>query len=549
MSSRNVYLEFVKRWYWLVAIGAVIGLVATHLAIQDRTDLYRSTATLQIGRAIDSEAPQQAELTIIDRLVTVYGEMATRNQVLEAVIETLELPYTPDGVRARLHVRATPSTQLVDITVIDSDREVAAAIANEVARQLALTSPGPTADQDTQRFLTDQLNDLQFKISDAQDEIESLEASKLEMTSAADIFDADQRLGVLNAQVGSWQDTYATLVMQLEPSATNVVRIFDEAQPANGPLPQQTTLYYGFGLVMGAGLATLLALGLSHFRREIRRSSDLAELDDPHPIVDVPTFRSRKTTPLVTLREPTSSAASAYRVLRNLVKLEMGHGEPHSLMVTSSRIGEGKTTTTANLGLALANSGSLVILVDANFHNPELDELFDTSAQVGFSDLLLDRRAVRDVVQETEHPYLWLVGSGSIPYNYLDVLASEQMDATVRSLLEHADIVLFDTPALDQEQESQLLAKSIKTVILIAESAHTVPEALKQAIEQVESVGAKVEVIVVNKVRPPWHTYVLRWPWSRERRLEAKARERRIRKAGDLAEFVQKDGASADAAD
>jgi Mrp family chromosome partitioning ATPase len=146
----------------------------------------------------------------------------------------------------------------------------------------------------------------------------------------------------------------------------------------------------------------------------------------------------------------------------------------------------------------------------------------------------------REVVHETEHPYLWLLGSGAVPSNYLDVLASDQVKSAVDSLLQYADVVLFDAPALDQEQDAQLLAKTINQVVLIAESARATPESIARATEMVQNTGAIVATVVVNKVRRPWHSYLLQWPWSRERRLEARALTRRQRKAdatgGTLAE-------------
>ena len=540
MNDRNPYLEFLKNWYWLIALGVVISVIATNLAISDRAAVYRSVATLQVGRTLESENPGRDELEVTDRLVTVYGELATRDPVLEAVINNLELPLTPDDLRARILVTASPATQLIDIVVVDADPAIGAAIANEVARQVALTSPGPNTDSEMQRFLTDQLADLQSKIVAAQTEQQDIEGSLQGMTSAADIYDAEQRIGVLDAQIENWQETYGVLLTQLEPSATNVVRIISSAAVAGRPMPQRTTLYYGFAVLMGAGLATLLALALTHFDRSVKDSSGLAGWDTGIPVVDIPAFKKHRTSPLVMLGDPTGKSASAYRVLRNVLKLNIANDEPSALMITSSGVGEGKTTTAANLAIALANSGALVIVVDANFHNPELDELFGSTIKPGFSDLVLGRRMAREVVHETEHPYLWLLGSGAVPSNYLDVLASDQVKSAVDSLLQYADVVLFDAPALDQEQDAQLLAKTINQVVLIAESARATPESIARATEMVQNTGAIVATVVVNKVRRPWHSYLLQWPWSRERRLEARALTRRQRKAdatgGTLAE-------------
>jgi capsular exopolysaccharide synthesis family protein len=283
---------------------------------------------------------------------------------------------------------------------------------------------------------------------------------------------------------------------------------------------------------MGSGLASLLALGLTQFDRSLRSGHGTEVLGVQQPVVDVPFFRRRKVSALVTMREPESAAASAYRELRNRVRLDARPDSSQAYVVTSPSVGEGKTTTTANLGIALANSGSLVILVDANFHNPELDELFGFEAKHGFADLLLGSMSLNQVLLETDHPYLWLIGAGGIPPNYLDVLASGHVEAVVALLLDQADVVIFDTPALGQEQEAQLLAKAVGRVILVAEFAHTTTERLVQACDQLTDLGVSTSLIVFNKVRKPVRAQVWQWPWSRERRIESKARERRHRRMG-----------------
>jgi capsular exopolysaccharide synthesis family protein len=530
MDSANPYVAFVRSWYWLIVLGVAIALAATHLAIGERPNLYRSTATLQVGRTLEDESPGQDELATTDRLVTVYGELAAREPVLDAVIDALKLNIDAAQLRARMLVEPSPSTQLIDITVLDTNPDAAAAIANEIARQLVLTSPGPTTDSRTQEFVQNQLGDLQAKIAAAQEEVADLETSMLGMTSAADVYDAQQHREALNAQIDSWQETYGVLLGQLEPSATNIVRVISEASPATAPQPQNASLYYGFAIVMGAGMASLLALGLMQLDRSLRRGEELETLGLQHPVVDIPLFRRRKTTSLVALRAPESAAASAYRELRNRLKLEVGADKPQALVITSPNVGEGKTTTAANLGISLANSGNLVFLVDANFHNPELDENFGFEAKHGFADLLLGTKKSHEVLVETEHPYLWLIGAGGIPPNYLDVLASGHVEAVIGKLLDEADFVILDGPALGQEQESQILAKAVGQVILIAESAHTTSDNLLQARDHLSGIGVNICLMVFNKVRKPMRAHVWQWPWSRERRIESKAQERRRRR-------------------
>ena len=146
-----------------------------------------------------------------DRLVSAYAARAKLNVVLNPVITALNLPLTPDDLRARLVTMPIASAQAIQVQVVDSDPERAALIANEIARQLVLQSP-QTDDETQQTFLRNQLTDLQQKITSGQTQIETLQDQIATMTSAADIADARTRLNTLDEQVNTWQESYAKLV-------------------------------------------------------------------------------------------------------------------------------------------------------------------------------------------------------------------------------------------------------------------------------------------------------------------------------------------------
>lgn len=524
VSAGTIYLEFIKRWYWLIVLGVVAAIGATYLVLDDQEPLYRSTATVQVGRTIDQSSPTQDDLAIADRLVPAYGEIARRDLVLEEVIDALDLNTSADGLRSRLLVEAVPRTQLIDIHVLDSDPEVAAAVANEVARQVLLQSPDENIDSETQSFIRDQLADLQVRITDTQAEAGELENEIASMASATDIFDAQQRLSILNAQVETWQETYASLLTQLEPSNSNIVRVVGEAVPASSPVSTPTLMYYGLATVFGLGLSSLVSLGLHTFDRKVQRADDLQRLAGRVPIITIPRYKGEHS--LVSQESPESDAASAYRVLRNMIETKSNPSAARTtLAITSSQTGEGKTTTTANLGIALANSGHFVILVDANVRNPELDERFGITAEYGFCDLL-QNMPLNQCIQPTTNPNLWIVGAGGIPDNYTDLLATASLGATVDHLTWNADYVIFDTPALEQEHETQLLAKHLDGALVVAESHRVSRGEVEEALEVLELAGVQVHSMVLNKSRSAWWSQLSKY-LSRDRRLEQRARARR----------------------
>jgi capsular exopolysaccharide synthesis family protein len=239
-----------------------------------------------------------------------------------------------------------------------------------------------------------------------------------------------------------------------------------------------------------------------------------------------------------------SDASAAYRVLRNIVRSTSPTEHGATMVVTSARAGEGKTTTAANLAIALANSGLRVILVDANLRYPELDTLFQLGEAPGLADVLLGELELGRAILATSQPGLGVVTAGSTVPNFADLLASPQLAKVVNTLALQVDVVVYDTPAILQEQETILLAKAASSVIVVAESGQVRSKDLERTLELLSHAEAPAGLIVLNKLR------MSRWsrerlPWSREARQRARRLKRRQRQAEELAHGTQAPGESA----
>jgi capsular exopolysaccharide synthesis family protein len=503
VTQSNEYLVFLRRWYWLLICSVILALVATNYALSQRVPLYQATSTVQIGRALDVENPQQDVIGITERLVPSYAERARRDPVLSAVAESLNLPLSAADLRARLLVTPVPSTQLIDISVVDSDPELAATIANEIARQLVLQSPAENTEDDAQVFLKAQLEDLRAKISNAQGVASRLQDEIAALTDASDITDAQQRLNAVEAQINSWQQSYAALVASDEPSTTNTVLIASEAVASYTPIPSSTITYYAFATVMAIGLSTLLALGLSQLNNSISQPEEISRFIDAVPVASIPRYRVPKGRLPITNILPMSPATSAYRQLRNVLHATGLTRSKVAIALTSSYRGEGKTTTSANLAITLANSGWKVILVDANLYNPELHQLFGLDLDIGLSTILSDGSSVPNALRQTDYPNLQLLTAGPIVPNYADVLTPMRFARIIEELKPQGDIILVDTPAMLQEQEAVIIARELDGVLIVAQAGRVQPVELEATLDILDRSNARTIGIVLNKVRTP----------------------------------------------
>lgn len=498
VASKNVYIAFLRRWSWLLVIGTIIALISTHYALAQRVPLYRSTATVQIGRATELRNVDQNTIAITDRLVPTYVEISRRDPVLSAVAISLDLPLSAADIRARLLVTRVPGTQLIDITAVDTDPFIAAAIADEVARQLVLQSPPPVTTNESQEFVRQQLTDLQTKITAAQQDIIEIQRSIETMTSATEIFDAQQEIDTISLRVDTWQSAYITLVGSTEPSSTNVVQITNLAT-SSSLVPAPTMMYYAFAIVIGLGLSSLLGLGLNLLNNRIVRPEDLVEPERMLPVVTVPRYRHSTGDQPVAMMSPMARAASSYRELRNVLQIH-GLAEPGtSLAVTSSYRGEGKTTTATNLAISMAQSGRRVILVDGNLHNPAIHTTFVLNQSPGLADMMAGTRSVLDTLQPTAIDNLRILSAGSSPRNYADVMSPLGVRKAFAELKTLAEIVIVDTPAILQEHESVLIAKELDHVLLLVESGRVTPAQLRETLWMLEQADVNVIGLALNK--------------------------------------------------
>jgi non-specific protein-tyrosine kinase len=203
---------------------------------------------------------------------------------------------------------------------------------------------------------------------------------------------------------------------------------------------------------------------------------------------------------IITLTDPTSPAAEAYRTLR--VNLDFASvDEPlRTLLVTSSGPGEGKSTALANLAVAMADGDRVIILVDADLRRPSQHELFGLSNERGLSDMFRSETAFDDPpLQPVPNSTLKVLTSGPLPPIPSQLLAARKMDEVIARLLERADMVLFDAPPVVAVTDASLLASKVDAVLLVVKAGDTRREHVRAAKDRLEKVNARlVGAVLLN---------------------------------------------------
>ncbi|KAB8144904.1 CpsD/CapB family tyrosine-protein kinase [Chloroflexia bacterium SDU3-3] len=204
------------------------------------------------------------------------------------------------------------------------------------------------------------------------------------------------------------------------------------------------------------------------------------------------------TNQLITLRDPRSQAAEAYRTLRTNIQFSSLDRQITTLLATSTSPDEGKSTTVANLAVAMAQSEQRVILVDCDLRRPSLHTLFGVDNDSGLTSVILASEEEALPLVATEVPGLHLLPSGPLPPRPADILGSRRMEALIARLRAQADIVLFDTPPVVAVTDAAVLATRVDGVLLVLQAHKTSRERARQARQILEKVKANILGVVLN---------------------------------------------------
>ncbi len=211
---------------------------------------------------------------------------------------------------------------------------------------------------------------------------------------------------------------------------------------------------------------------------------------------------------LVTLADPHSAVAEAYRVLRTNLAFARPDAPLRTLLVTAPAPDADKSTAAANLAVVTAQAGRTVVVVDCDLRRPAQHALFDLPNDAGVTTALLDDAALADLpLRATPVEGLRVLTSGPLPPNPAELLGTRRMGALIDRLAEMADLVLFDAPPVVAVTDAAVLAPQLDGVLLVLEAGRSRRDHTARARELLDTVGAAVVGVVLCGVEPDTVAY------------------------------------------
>ena len=208
---------------------------------------------------------------------------------------------------------------------------------------------------------------------------------------------------------------------------------------------------------------------------------------------------------IITFTSPKSSVSEVFKTLRTNLQFMNVDDQLKSMLITSTKPGEGKSWVVANLAITFAQAGKKVILVDADMRRGRQHKIFDLSNKKGLSNLLVlsvdnIEKNISSYLQKTMVDNLVVIPAGVIPPNPSELLTSRKMIDLVKILEDMADIVIFDGTPTTLVTDAIILSRYVSTTMIVAAHIMAKMEDLKQTKKNIENVGGKIGGVVINQV-------------------------------------------------
>ena len=508
------YLAVFKRQLVLILAITLLGGLAAAAYTFRRTPVYESSASVLV-RAITTNAFDPGSR--VDQQLNMFNQrqLAQSEPVAAVAAKSLKTTATPAQLLEHVKVDVPANSQILRVKYRDTvpltaqrgaDAFAEAYLAFREADARAQAKASQTSIQKDVARLQKQASEAEKAISDPNADSNARQAATARLASI------NNRLQPLLAQLNGF------LALDFTPGTV----IAAAALPAT-PASPNSRLDIGIGLLVGLFLGVVLGFVRDRTDDRLRGREDLAERLDRPVLATIPPlskrvrqegslrWKRRHRNSLVTLEQPNSPAAESYRTLRTRMARLASQLDINSVMVVSAGVGEGKSTTAANLAVVLAETGKDVLLVSADLRRPRVHQFFGLPNKTGLSNLLTDgtppdrrKGPVADGKQMASElwsvaPNLWVILSGPLPAHPSALMDSDAMRQFLKEQRDLFDFIVLDCPPALVVADALALAPLADAVLVVADAKESDRELVSRFKEEIEQVGGRIIGAVLNR--------------------------------------------------
>ena len=449
-------------------LGPLVGAAIGFGIANSQTRMYESTSKVLVEQSSALSAPGQVDIEYSQHLTETYRELVLVNPVMQRASESISGIMSASEIKQALKISGSSSARILKITAHYSNPDMAASIANTVA--------------------------VAFIEQTEEQQIADLARRRL-LAEAHGLLDAD---AILAAQV----------------STRGSLRIIDPAVPnrdAVVPRPIQSG-------TVGAILGLLIGLGIAFVIELVRDPlGGIEELERTYEVTGIGTIWRYEESEISKLSQgildtPKGQLAETFRMLFANVRFATGTRQARTILITSPRESEGKSTIVSNLAVTAAMSGLRVTVVEADMRRPSLSERFEVekgghglSSYIASSNVTVSEAT--SIPLQDNLPDLKIVFAGPVPPNPAELLSSPRLVDLLTDVRADADLVLIDSPPVMPVADPLILVNHADVAILVVDERITKGSHVREALRAIRRVGAHVAGIIVNNTDRRWSGY------------------------------------------
>jgi len=313
--------------------------------------------------------------------------------------------------------------------------------------------------------------------------------------------------GVIAGEAENNKQFYEMLLKKLQEaslsSGINVsnAQVVDGATVPDAPIKPKRMLNVLLAMLVGTMGGIFSAFFVEYMDDTVKTPEDIENILSLPFLGYVPST-SPEDGPIYMFSGSRASVAEAYRTIRTSIMLSTAEDNPlQVLLVTSSTPNEGKTTTAANLAVAMAQMGERVLLIDTDMRRHNLHKVFALDNLIGISDLVLDHKNFDAAVRTLSHiPKLSVITGGTLAPNPSELLGSNRMRELINSLRKQYDRIILDSPPLMAFSDSLVLSRIADGVIFVVWGGMTGRDLIKKSTQSITGMNGRILGVVLNNI-------------------------------------------------
>ena len=532
MNTRNTeqelhltdYINMLrKRQVTIVAFFVIVVFVVTVGSFL-MTPVYKANATILIDVESPNVLTASGMVALESQNYYTYKEyyqsqkeILTSRTIINKVFDEFKLSSTKDYANAKdpikkflktVTVEPVRDTRLLKLYVENEDPHLAAKIANRIAEIYVKRNLYYISRAELMNLLKNEYLKMETKLS---------EYNKIYKDKHPQMLRLKEEIAGLIKKIEDVKSANFSYVIDgendseqyaLEGLKANNVSIEEPAEAPIKPVRPQKRLNVLLAIIVGLFGGAGLALFFEYLDDTVKSAEEVGRIADWPFLGGIPEIKNKGEEKITEFKKdvwthinPKDPTSESYKSIRTNIFFSSTEEHPiKSFLVTSPGPQEGKTITLCNLGIAIAQSGKRVLLVDADMRKPRLHGIFKSKNSIGLSAFLSTQAKAVDIIQKTDIENISIVTGGPIPPNPSELIESHRMKEFIDMAKDKFDFIIFDTPPVAVVTDAVVLSPYVDGIVLVVQNETTSKKFIPRIAQILKDSKTRVTGFILNKI-------------------------------------------------